>query len=85
MKNGELGKALANGEYLFKEGDQSDVMYVVQAGKIKIIKSSEQGDITIATISAGEVFGEMSLFDKMARSASAVATPALPSAASTTV
>jgi len=73
VKNGELGKALANGEYLFREGDQSEVMYVVQEGKIGITKSSDQGDITIATINAGEVFGEMSLFDKMARSASAVA------------
>ncbi len=38
-----------------------------------ITKSTKSGDITLATLSSGDILGEMSLFDKMPRSAAAVA------------
>ncbi len=72
MEKGELGKKYGNGDFLFKEGEHSDVMYVVQSGKVNIIKDTSKGTVTIATIKPGEVIGEMSLFDNLPRSAGAV-------------
>ena len=73
MKEGELGRLYSHGETIFKEGEKGDVMYVIQSGKVKISKNASSGDITMATLQSGEIFGEMALFDKLPRSASAVA------------
>jgi putative methionine-R-sulfoxide reductase with GAF domain len=69
---GELGKVYVNNEVIFKEGDKAEVMYVIQSGKVKISKhTSHSGDITLATLTRGDIFGEMSIFDKLPRSATA--------------
>ena len=68
-----LGRTYPDGEAIFREGDKGEMMYVIQAGKVKITKGTPSGDVTIATLNAGEVFGEMALFDKMPRSATATA------------
>ncbi|HWR57530.1 MAG TPA: cyclic nucleotide-binding domain-containing protein [Thermodesulfovibrionales bacterium] len=73
MKEGELGKIYSDGEVIFKEGETGNVMYVIQSGKIKIIKKVESEEIAIATLHTGEIFGEMALFDRLPRSASAIA------------
>ena len=74
MKEGELGKMYASGEVIFREGDQGEVMYVIQAGKVSIVKNTPAGDLILATLDSGDIFGEMALFDKMPRSATAKAT-----------
>ena len=73
MKDDELGIVYSDSEVIFKEGEQGDRMYVIQSGKVKIIKKSGTGDMTIATLHSGEIFGEMALFDRMPRSATAAA------------
>ncbi|HXX53138.1 MAG TPA: cyclic nucleotide-binding domain-containing protein [Thermodesulfovibrionales bacterium] len=73
MKEGELGKVYAGGEIIFTEGSTGEVMYVIQSGKVKITKRTESGEVTIATLGEGEIFGEMAVFDRMPRSATAVA------------
>jgi CRP-like cAMP-binding protein len=73
MKEGELGRLYSHGEIIFKEGEKGDLMYVIQSGKVKISKNSSSGDIAMATLQRGDIFGEMALFDKLPRSASAVA------------
>jgi len=73
MKDSELGKVYAEGELIFKEGDEGDRMYVIQSGRVQITKKTSSGDITIATLGSGEIFGEMALFDRLPRSATAAA------------
>ncbi len=73
MREGELGRLYSNGEIIFREGEKGEVMYVIQSGRVKISKNSSSGDITMATLQSGEIFGEMALFDKLPRSASATA------------
>jgi CRP-like cAMP-binding protein len=73
MKEGELGKGYRDGEVIFKEGDRGELMYVIQAGRVKIKKDSPSGEITLGTLESGEIFGEMALFDRLPRSATAVA------------
>ena len=73
MNGGELGRVCADGEIIFKEGEKGEVMYVIQSGRVRITKQTLDGDITIATLERGEIIGEMSLFDKLPRSATAIA------------
>jgi len=56
---------------LFKAGDSSDGMYVLRRGQIQIFLDKGGSDIVLATVAAGGMIGEMSLFDKKPRSASA--------------
>ena len=71
MEQGELGRKYSDNEVIFKEGDIGDAMYVIQSGKIKITKKTASGDLTIATLQDGEIFGEMALFDRLPRSGTA--------------
>ena len=73
MIGGELGKVYRDGEVIFREGDAGQVMYMIQFGQVKINKTTPSGEMTLATLSSGELFGEMALFDRLPRSATAVA------------
>ncbi len=61
------------GERIFREGDEGNRAYVVQAGEVEIIKSTgdEDKDIVLGTIGKGGIFGEMALIDDKPRMASA--------------
>lgn len=73
MKEGELGRVYSDGEIIFKEGETGHVMYVIQSGKVKITKKTPSEDIPLAILESGEIFGEMALFDRLPRSATATA------------
>ena len=62
------------GTVLFQEGDPGDVMYILLSGCITITKRvMENVDKTLNILEAGEYFGEMSLFLKENRTATATA------------
>jgi len=68
-------KNVGPGETVFREGDVSDGLYVVLAGKVRIYKQNDDGnEVELATGAAGEYFGELALIDGGTRSAS-VASP----------
>ncbi len=73
MNVGELGKLYSDKEVIFSEGDKGDMMYVIQSGKVKITKKTALKEMVIAEIGSGEIFGEMALFDRLPRSATAAA------------
>lgn len=73
MKEGELGKTYNDGEVIFKEGEKGEMMYVIQAGKVRIKRDSTSGELTLGVLETGEIFGEMALFDRLPRCATAVA------------
>ncbi len=64
-------KLLKSGELLFKVGEQSDGMYLIRKGQILVYLDKGGSEIPLATIGAGSMLGEMALFDKKPRSASA--------------
>ena len=62
------------GDIIFKE-DEEDCkeMYVIDSGRVNIVKKVGDTDITLTTLDEGDFFGEMSLVTGSKRSASAVA------------
>ncbi len=66
-------RSLKRGEILFREGDPSDMMYVIKSGHIAITKSKGSSEIQLAELGPGDMLGEMAFFDNKPRSAGAKA------------
>ena len=66
---GALGTTYEDGQRIVKQGEVGDCMYIVQKGNVEVIAESPDGEIRLAVLGAGEVFGEMALFTKTPRSA----------------
>src|SRR5438105_10100149 len=60
---GRLGvrRAVAAGEYLYREGDPSYDFYVVLTGSVEIVVNSEGNERVIARHTAGRFLGELNL------------------------
>ena len=62
------------GDTIFKEDEEGwKEMYVIDSGRVAIVKKVGETDITLTTLDEGDFFGEMSLITGSARSASAIA------------
>jgi CRP-like cAMP-binding protein len=60
------------GDVLFNEGDAADDLFIVVSGRIAIANRSPDGrESLLALMEAGDLFGEMPLFDEGGRSADA--------------
>ncbi len=71
-------RQIAAGEFVFREGDAGDRMYILLEGAVELKMKVDRGETVLKTIDqANEFFGEMALIDGRPRSASAIA--ALPS------
>ena len=68
----KFGRSYPAGYVLFEEGDTGDEMYIIQEGKVRIVKRLDQGEKTLAVIPAGEFFGEMAILLNEPRSATAI-------------
>lgn len=62
-------KVFYAGQKIFSEGDRGDRAYLIQSGSVDIIKN----EMPLATLNAGELFGEMALIDDKPRMATAMA------------
>jgi CRP/FNR family cyclic AMP-dependent transcriptional regulator len=63
-------KPLPKDQYLFREGDIADALYILKSGKLLVLKSKGSAEISIAEIKPGEMIGELAFFDSKPRSAS---------------
>ncbi|HPB44909.1 MAG: Crp/Fnr family transcriptional regulator [Microthrixaceae bacterium] len=63
---------LVRGDVIFSEGSTADSLYIVESGRIAIGNKSFDGrESMVALMTEGDLFGEMSLFDELGRSAEA--------------
>lgn len=68
-------REFADSQTIFQENDPGDGMYFIASGAVRIEKQTgaAAGAKTLAILEPGDYFGEMALFDRQPRSASAVA------------
>lgn len=79
MNKGDL--LFTREKVLFKEGDvickedeeDGKEMYVIDSGRVSIVKKIGDSDIILTTLDEGDYFGEMALITGSKRSASAIA------------
>lgn len=50
-------------EIIFREGDAGDYAYIITSGAVEILKHAEHGEVQLAVLESGAVFGEMALFE----------------------
>ncbi len=62
------------GDIIFKENEEDcKEMYIINSGRVNIVKKVGDTDATLTTLDEGDFFGEMSLITGNKRSASAIA------------
>lgn len=65
---------LLPGQVLFREGDLGDYVGFVAEGRLEVLKRCDKGDnVVITELSRGSSIGEMSIVEKMPRSATVIA------------
>ena len=72
-KPGEMVRSYKKDSIVFCEGEPGDELFIIQKGSVKIIKITESGEILLAVLKSGDIFGEMALLESKPRAAGAVA------------
>ena len=65
-------RSIEGGKLLFRKGDVGHEMFIILKGKVDIIDEIEDKKKILAELGPGEIFGEMAMFEKRARSAHAL-------------
>src|SRR3954447_11685939 len=64
----------AQGEVIFREGDEGDTCYLLKSGAVILTREHQDGRmVALAEVRAGGMFGEMAMFRGETRSATAEA------------
>src|SRR5436190_8473097 len=61
------------GQVIFSENDWGETAYIIEQGRVEVLKMINGTSVHLAFIEAGEPFGEMGLIDEKPRSATIVA------------
>ncbi len=68
-------KRLPKNAVVFLQEDESNSVYIVLSGKVKVVIDDEAGrEIVLAMLGTGEYFGEMAVLDGISRSATVITT-----------
>ncbi len=61
-------------EFIIRQGDVDDSMFIVSSGRVKVTKTGDQGkEVVLAHLTDGAFFGEMALLSESPRTASVIA------------
>jgi hypothetical protein len=64
-------RSFNKGDYIFKEGEPSAHLYIVETGRIEVFKTYLKQETILDCVSKGQLIGELSLFKSRVRGASA--------------
>ena len=68
-----FARTFQKGEMIFSEYEPGDAFYLIQAGRVQIVKVIGDIEKTIDILQPSEVFGEMAILEDSPRSATAIA------------
>jgi CRP-like cAMP-binding protein len=71
MEKGALGRVYQDGEKLIRQGETGDCMYVIQEGEVEILVEKDGLEVRLGVRGKGEIIGEMAIFEREVRSATA--------------
>ena len=64
-------RSYPRGSFILREGEQTDALYVIVSGRVKVLIADEAGrEVILAVLGVNEFFGEMGLLDGQPSSAS---------------
>ena len=69
LERGALERHLSAGAEIVREGSEGQSLFIVVAGLFEVLRAGSGGETRLARLSAGDVFGEMSLLTGAPRSA----------------
>jgi len=72
--NNVNAKVLEENTVICRQGDQESDLYYVESGELLICSRSGKMVTPLATVGAGEYFGELAFFDQLPRSADVITT-----------
>lgn len=73
LLSGAAGVEVAAGDHFFRQGEMADGMFVLQRGRVAVVRNWEGQDYRLRELGPGDCFGEMALIDLFPRSASVLA------------
>ncbi len=65
----KFGKTYTKGDIVFAEYEPGETFYLIQEGKVKVTKLIEGKEKILDVFGSGDIFGEMAIIEKKARSA----------------
>jgi CRP/FNR family cyclic AMP-dependent transcriptional regulator len=68
-----FAKTFQKGDIIFCEFEPGDTFYLIQTGRVEIVKIMGDLQKTVDVLQPGEVFGEMAILEEVPRSATAIA------------
>ena len=69
MRSSALGKVYKAGDVIVRQGEIGDRMYVIQEGRLEVVKEDQEDEVRVGVLAQGDFFGEMSLFEREVRAA----------------
>ncbi|MFQ5813337.1 MAG: cyclic nucleotide-binding domain-containing protein [Anaerolineae bacterium] len=64
MDSGALGKVYQPGDILIRQGEVGECMFVIQEGQVALMQEHGGEEVFLGVRSAGEILGEMAIFEK---------------------
>jgi CRP-like cAMP-binding protein len=64
-----LGKLYRDGEVVVRQGEIGDCMFAILRGRVEVVRETDGGEVRIAVMEEGQIFGEMAIFERELRSA----------------
>lgn len=67
-------RLVSTGTVLFEEGDPGNEAYLINSGMVKVVRRNSEtgGQLKLASLGPGEMFGDMTLIDDVGRSATVI-------------
>jgi EAL domain-containing protein (putative c-di-GMP-specific phosphodiesterase class I)/CRP-like cAMP-binding protein len=71
MDSIEFQTTFDTNEYIFREGDSGDCAYIIDTGMVEVSFDKDGRKLVMATLTKGDILGEMAIIDRLPRTASA--------------